>query len=528
MAVDRNAVVDQAIAAAVAELPSVFDGVEIEVVRAALLNAIINATPKEVALSTTSPDYESVVWQLVADLSSHPVWYDTITTAVGQRLIGWIASGIAYGQFAIERSLQEGFVHLASAESSVYAGAAHLGVRVERMIPAEVRVQLTRLDKTFMLEIPRHTKFSIQQVPFFNRTAIIFPADSFVTDVVLTQGEVNSINLKGTGQPNQEYEVGDGTKDLSDSDLFVEVGGVEWKRSLRAPWLLDEEEPSFTDSTSPIGNPQVIFGNGLFGLIPRVDQPIKITWVRTSGEDGNYAQSNSVVSYNGPSIDDQISGVTQGPVIGGRDMQSADYYARMAPYMRAAPENAVRRQDYRRWAVAYSGIKDAMFRGQAELGPYKRSAMNIIGVTLLTETPWTEAQYITFFDYMQKERGIFQCEFVRLDPSVIGVNIVADIYCTPRSSLAAIQSQLTAAIRDMFKPRLGWLGYEVYRSDIIDVLEGVGVAGGEVQYVKLAEPTKDVTLANTASYIQLGSVTLNMHYTKRNSDFSGRLDLGRS
>lgn len=526
MAITVNAVLDRAIDYAYATYPTVFAGFERSFMQEAFSAALTQVFPNEVALSTTSPDFESIILQLTTELSKNPVWYDSSTADTGRTLIRMVAAGIAYSQFSIERALQESFGHLASSPSSIYASAELLGVRVTRVVPAVVQVRLTRLDRATLFELPRFTVFSIGQQQFFNRDKITFPVDFYTVDVQLTQGTLYYNTFKGTGQPYQELEIGDGTKDLSDTDVYINVGGRDWERSNKNPWLFTEQEEKFGDNTTPNGDIQILFGNDIFGKAPPIASTIIVTWVRTLGEKAHFAQSGLPVTYNGPSINDQISGETLSNISLARDMIGPDFYARTASYARAAGENAVRRQDYRRWAIEYPGVKDALFRGQAELGPHKRSMMNVIGATVMSTTPLSNDDWIRFVTFMQ-EKGIFQCHFVRMDPAVVQADVEADIYCSPKASLAVIKDKLENNIRELFALRLGWLGFEIWKSDITDILEGVGELGGLVEYVDLLKPTTNLKLANKASYINLRSVKLNMFYSTR-ENASGRIDINQA
>lgn len=523
MATTVNALLDKTIEYAYANNPTLFGGFDRQVIRTAFANALTSLFPKEVALSTVMPDYESVVLQLTSKLSEDPVWYDAITAATGQTLIRFVAAGITYSQFSIERALQEAFPQYASSDSSIYATTELLGVRVRRVIPATVTVQLTRLDAALLLELPALTPFTINNVQFFNREAIIFPIDIRTVDVVLAQGIVYTSTLIANGQPSQDIEIGDGTKDISDTDVYVTVGDRVWKRVTDGPWRYAETDEVFFETTSPSSNIMLTFGDNSFGKMPTINSVIAVKWVRTLGEVAHHFVSGLEVDYNGPSIDNQIEGITLTNITNARNMALADFYARMAPHMYSRRDRAVRRSDYRSFAVEYPGVKDALFRGQAELGPHKRSMMNVVGATLLTETAFNAAGWDAFVEYMQGV-GIFQCEFLRMDPTPINVEITANVYCSQRASLSTVQQLLISNVQKLFQYRLGWIGYPIYMSDITNVLEGVGETGGLVEFVELLSPTTNLTLSSATNYLHLTNVTLNMKYTTRN-DFTGRLDM---
>lgn len=523
MADTVNSLVNSAISKAYAENPSMFGGFPEIVIRDAFASAMNELFPAKVELSTTVPDYESIVIQLTTELSKDAIWYDFNTAATGQALIRYIAAGIAYGQFSIERALHEAFPSTASSDNSIFAIADLLGVRVQRVIPAHVTVRLTRTDTATLFELPRFTTFTINDIPFFSRERIIFPVDIQTIDIELHQGTLLQLEVGSNGQPFMDIELGDGNKDLSDVDTYVWVNGREWKRSVDNVWNFKELDEFFWDHTTPSGNLMVSFGSGIFGKVPPVNALIKIIWARCLGEVSNYSATDLTVTYKGPSLNTQLTGVTVSNITGAKDMLNADFYSLMAPNARASGKNAVRCSDYRRHAVEYPLVRDALFRGQAELGPRKRSMMNVIGVTLLSDVQLNDLEWARFVDYMTS-KGIYQCEFRRMDPTPVNITIVADIFCSQKASLETVRQILLSEISKMFELRLGGLGYSIARSDITDVLEGIGETGGLVDYVVLKQPTTDSFLTNKAQYIRLQSVTLNMFYSTR-ANFSGRLDL---
>lgn len=441
MADTINSLVNIAISKAYADNPTLFGGFPEIVIRDAFANAIDALFPAKVELSTTAPDYESVVIQLTTELSKDAIWYDFNTAATGQALIRYIAAGIAYGQFSIERALQEAFPSTASSENSIFAITDLLGVRVQRVIPAHVTVRLTRTDTATLFELPRFTAFTINEVAFFTRERIIFPIDIMTIDVELYQGTLLQLEVASNGQPFIDIELGDGNKDISDVDTYVWVNDREWKRSVDNVWNFKELDEFFWDHTTPSGNLMVSFGSGLFGKVPPINSTIKIIWSRSIGEVGNYFATNLTVTYKGPSLPTQLTGVTVSNITGAKNMLNADFYSLMAPNARAAGKNAVRRSDYRKHAVEYPLVRDALFRGQAELGPKKRSMMNVIGVTLLTDVQLDSLEWSRFVEYMTN-KGIYQCQFLRMDPAPVNMVIEADIFCSQKASLETVRQTL--------------------------------------------------------------------------------------
>lgn len=519
-----NAIVDSAIRNVMTSNPSLLAGVNKVTLNTLLSEAITAAIPVELDLSRVSPDYESVLLQLSSTLGANSAWYDTIPAATGQALLRMIASGIAYGQFSIERALQETFIQHASADSSIYAATEMLGVRIKRVVPAKVAVVINRLDSDQYLEIPRFSRFIINDVPFFNRAILSFSPNTISINADLYQGVVNTTKLKANGEDNFEFEVGVGSKDISDTDVYVSVNGFMWERSEDRPWSFQRNETKWLDTTAPNGNVKIRFGDGIYGKVPTAGSSIEVNWVQTLGEQAHNAVAQADLTYGGVSLNTILTGHSLGPVSGARDMDTAEFYVQNAPHIRASNDRAVRKSDYRTIALQFPGIKDALFRGQSELGPKRRSMMNVVGVTLLTETGLvTDYLWDAFVAHMQ-ERGIFQVEYIRLDPVQVNVALIANIYCVPGARLSEVQERLKLGIAELFKFKPGYLGYSIYLSDLSDTLEGMGVLGGIVDYIKIVQPIVDIVMPSKYAYANLESVVLNMHYSERTS-YAGRLDI---
>lgn len=508
------------------EYPQYFSGVDKGIALQAIDNAVAKVVPDRLALSTVSPDYDSIILQLASALSESDAWKDIITSGTGQAILRFIASGIDLSLFSIERAVQEAYLPSASSQHSVNAAVNMLGVRVTRNLPGTISVKMSRPDSSTLFEIPAFSPFKIAGYDFYNTVPVIFPANMMDSYVTLTQGTVHVSTVQGTGLPNFELEIGDGTKDLTDNNIYVYVAGELWELDKeRGPWNYRRNEKIAYDVTAPNGNVRINFGSGEFGAIPKANEDIRIVWCRTQHVLVPTMGADLAVSYNGPSLTEAVAGTTLSALVGAKQQQSNDYYKRYAPHIRAEEGRAVRRAGYPALAVKYPGVLDALFVGQAELGPHKRSMMNVIGATVLTETPMTSTQWSAFEAYIQ-DNSIFQYNLLRMDPVAVNIDIVANVYCKPSATLTYVKDRLTAIVQDAFKLKPGWLGYSLHLSDIVDMLEGTGELGGMVEYVKILSPTGEVEITGKNQYLKLNTLTLNMLYTSRDS-LGGRGDLLR-
>lgn len=511
--------------------PNMFTGVNRSIYVNAFQVALTDVIQSEIQLSRTEPDYERIMLTLTQALSEDALWYDLLTSGTGKAILRMIASGIAYDQFAIMRAFQEAFPETASADSSIMAATRMLGVRPRRRLPARVSVTLTRPDTGTYLEVPRYSVFTVNGVKFFNREKIVFKASSLSVNAYLFQGLVRTETLESTGEPFQRFVLGDGTKTPADADVRVTVNGVEWSLIQEGPWTLERGSYQVYESTTASGDIELSFGNGDYGAVPDMSAIISVTWVETLGPLGNIDASGLPVEWEDMPSGVTVSGITTSNAEGGDYEIKSAVYRKIAPSLRASNNRAVRRSDYKAEALKFAGVKDALFRGQAELAPNRRSMMNVIGVTLLTDAPWTSTQKENFEREFQEKIGIYQLEFLWIDPTYQVQNIVADVYCKPDAPLEDVRTELIAALKELYEFRVNYLGFSIYQTDITDILNGRRASSPSeqleraIEYVVLdTSVTKDIILTKKTEYVKLGDITLNLHYTTRNG-YSGRLDL---
>lgn len=471
--------------------------------------------PAKLELDTTIPDFEGILLQVVQILQNSDAWKDIIPSSTGQTLLRNIVAGISYAVYGNERALQESFVHIAMSETSIMEGTRALGVRPQRRIPSRVNCRLTRPDNGTILTIPAMSRFSIRDFDFFNREQFVFNVFDVSLDVTLYQGTVLELEATAEGIPYERIEIGSENNKISDQDVYVTVAGELWERRSEAPFHFKKNEQCFYDDTLHNGNVEIQFGNGIFGKVPPMGELVKIQWAETEGVAANFPTFGLQVSQLEAQSGVDITGVTMSAIYAGNERLLPGFYRANAPYIRASNERAVRGLDYRTVALTYPGVIDALFRGQRQLNPGKRNWMNIIGATILTSVPWSDLEWSTFIDYM-KEKDIYQCEFLRMDPVPVDTVISGTVFCQPSTDLNIVKSRLIEDVHSAFGPRAGSLGYSIYNSDVSDVLEGRDEYAELVEYIRDVVP-EDIVLDSPVKYIRIVGVNLDMRYTTRST-----------
>lgn len=500
-----------------------------------LQNALQNIIPNDISLSTSKPDFEAIYLQCTQALQNSDLWRDAVPSSVGQTLIRNISSGIVYLHNAIMRATQIAFMKPGTPKSSVYQIMSHFGVNPRRKVPAKIPVQITVPDHQNSFVIPKFTNFVISGVNYFNREDFIYTEFELVKNWVLVQGTQFTQSGLADGIAYEKVEIGYENFLISDEDVYVSVNDKYWKRANYQPWNAKTLDEIYFVKTLETGNIEVMFGNNIFGKQLSSEDEVEVIWFETIGKSTPNIPSSTIFDtiVNGA----PLQCITTGSLFDMDDELPTDFYINMGPHMRASEGGAVKRADYPVVACKYPNVRDALFRGQAELNPGKRNWMNIVEVSILQDTtlPMTNIEWERFITYLHNN-SIDRLEYVRRDIFVIPIDISAKLHCTDASMLTMIKAAEEIAIQNMNSPRRGAIGYSLFKSDVVQILEGDAVeyiTDLKIEYsTGFDESTLPVDagfddegniVADYYSYVAIRNVNLTPVYTPRRS-YVGRRD----
>ena len=432
----------------------------------------------EQELTLIKPDFESIRQMFVDKLGTYAAWKDLMSAGTGSALLDFISAVGANDQYAIQHAFREGF-RTARLDSSVLAQTVLLGVRLDRKGPGSCQVQLS---SPVDVVIPRFSQFSSNTRQLFNRETLTIKANTPIT-VVLHEGTVKTQTLAGTGLNYQLFVGSEGQYTVSDFDVEVQVNGIVVKRSVKGLWV---DKDGYQDFTNPEGQMNLLFGNNTYGVVPPTNAEVKITYavtLGTAGNDTSFSTTSVVYTEN-----KSVSGKALTPITGGADEKPISLYRRLTPQLFAAKSSASTAEEYPALATKYPGVLDALILGQRSVAPADVRWMNLLQTTLLTETPWDDAQWKDFVKWFQKQ-SMQPLELYRRDPEVQDTSVFAILYCHGRADLNQVRLAAEKAIRALFAPRAGLLQTNIYLSDIYDVLKK---ADSSVEYLELVMPTNHV------------------------------------
>lgn len=459
-------------------------------------------------LSETSPDFDSLVLQLQLFLDSKGTWTDVLPSSLGQTLIEMMSAVGAFNQFAIESALREAFL-TAKRESSIYAIARMLGVRIVRKSPASVSVRLLRLNATMQQVIPKFTQFTIGQNKFYNRDPIVFGVgvvqvgkahiyDTTQPSIMLYEGEIRTKTFQADTTQFREIYLEEAGFVVADADVQVKVKTLpniieEWAltRNGNAIWTAESTDKVFYDSTSGLGDTILTFGDGQRGAVPTLGSEIIVTYPVTLGSAGNLGSSRLEIKHN---ADASITGITIEIIKNGSDEKPAMFYKTMVPHIFKARSRAVTGKDYQAISLHYPGIASASVSAQRTTA-FRASTpnwMNVVQICLLPEKPpatsgipgtedytLTVGQKDDFLQYLQEFQHVAILVDLK-DPYRHLVNLEVTLYLKSSSSSTVVIPVVADRIRSVFARQFNTLGRKITQSDITDAC-----LVDEVDYVTL-------------------------------------------
>lgn len=473
-------------------------------------------------LSAIRPDFEALVMQLQVYLNSKSTWSDLLTSSTGETLIEMMAAVGAFNQFAIESAAREGFLSTAVRESSIYAIARMLGVRISRKAPASAKCDLVRSsDPSVPLAIKKFTQFTVNGGSFFNRDTIFFDAGSISsTDVVLFQGDVRVETFAADSVSFKEIYLNEPGFVISNFDLMVEMvspatgEAVLWEPINEGIWNAEATDRVYYDSTSGLGEVVLAFGDGYHGALPSIGTTIRITYAITNGAIGNNGGSNLEVRVNTiPSI----IGKTLTGITGGADEKPANYYKSLAPHLYKARTRAVTPQDYRAIVTSYPNVASCAVQAQKDIAPGDLRWMNVVRICILpadvTSDAFTADQWAEFLTWFKKTSHA-AIQIQTYNP----LKLTRDISITLALKSTAIAGEIVPIvdtnIRSLFTRGLATLGKRIAISDIIGAATVTGV-----DYVDVHSPTSDMTppenVLKQLHYFELGNLSIGAQYSER-------------
>lgn len=445
-------------------------------------------------LSTLTVDQNQFVQQLQQALSKSGVWSTGITTQTSQTLIELISAIGTFTTAKINRIKEDAFPETAQSDSAILAIANMQGLRLARRMPASVPVTLV---SGVDVSISPYTQFSGGGFSWFNSEPIVLKPNVPKT-AMLKEGKVNVIQITGLGTDLQTWVSTDTNFTVSDQDVVVYLNSTPLTKTFGGLWNYPQSVGSskaYADRTLSDGRLLLQFGSSGYGAIPTTNDVVTIVYATTQG-----AALNSAV-VNGGSI--TASGYTSviamfvGNPSGGADKKNTVAYKNFSAGTFGSFSSAVTKSQYQSMVNNYPGIVDAVTQAQREINPAALAWMNVIRVSALTSSTWTQSQINEFLDYIQSVT-MFSTKFVWQAPVPVPVTIDLSVFCyNSVANTATVTELVKSAITKLLTPRPGLIGTNFYQSDLMEA--AMNAAPNQISYVVVNAPTQPMIVSAPSS-----------------------------
>ena len=440
-------------------------------------------------LSDLTADVDQFVQQFQAYLQQQPVWVGNLTTQTSETLIELVSTVGTFAQGRIIREAEDAFSETAQSDSAVLSITQMQGLRIARYLPASVSASI---ESPVEVTLAPYTQFSCGGYYFFNRDALTFVANVAQT-VTLYEGQLYSYLMNGLGTERQTFVSSQDSFVVSDQDVTVQLNSALIPKSYGGLWNFDGL-PGYADITTSDGRLLLQFGNlggtsaqfgtlQAFGTIPQVTDTVVITYPVTQGATGNsLIVSGTQVTVTGFPL---IYGTMLGNPTGGANQNPTLAYKNVASGGFGTYQSAVTKSQYLATIATYPGIVDAVTQAQREINPNDYRWMNVVRVSALTTSTWSQAQVQSFLTYCQTV-SMYAVYFLWQLPIPVPQTVELNVYIFNSALPQQVQTQVVNAINNLFAPRPGLLMTNFYESD----LEQAAFASSpnQISYVEVVSP----------------------------------------
>lgn len=432
----------------------------------------------QMTLSDLTTEFGDFVDQFNAALSLKGTWKGNLTTMTSQSLVELAASTGTFLTGRAYRIYEDAYAETAQSDSAIRSIVQMQGLRIARYLPSQMAIELT---SPFTITIPALTQITVGSSQFFARDQIQLLANS-PTPVTVFQGEVKRIGTNGIGQPLQSYITDEDAFVVSDRDVQVAINGVILPKAFGGLWNY-KGLPAYTDLTLPDGRALIQFGDAQFGSMPGINDTITITYAVTNGDSGNnLTLSGKAVSVEGFPF---ITGTVEANPTGGANEKPIVAYKNIASGSFGTYLSAVTKSQYQATVITYPGIVDAYTQAQREINPMALKWMNVIRISALTQSEWSQQQIRDFLAYCQTVT-MYAPYFVFQQAIAIPRDVSIDVYAFNTATLEDVQQACETMVTNLFAPRVGYLMTNLYKSDLEQAC--FKAAPGMISYVIVNTP----------------------------------------
>lgn len=432
-----------------------------------------------ISFNPATQDFTQFYTQMQTNLSQRPVWKGQLTTQTSTTLVEMAAAIGAYNQGRAVRAYEDAFSETAQNDDAIYAITQMQGLRISRKLPSAMEVSLV---STINATLNPLTQFTCSGQYFFNKTQIVLTAGVAQT-LTLYQGQVQTFSMNGLGSARQTFLSEEDEFTVSDQDVRVFINNTLIPKALGGLWNY-RNLPAYGDLTTNDGRLLIVFGSEQFGSVPEVSDVVVIQYPTTFGaETASLALVGRNISIDGLT---EVTGTALTNPTGGGNEPPVETYKNLSSGSFGTYDSAVTKSQYLATVGTYPGVIDSVTQAQRDINPLALEWMNVMRVSALTTSPWSQQQKQDYIKYLQKVT-MYAPRFVWQDPIPVPRDVVVTAYCFNTAVLSKVKADIEAAYQALFGPRPGLMMTNFYESDLDGIAKSAGL--GAVSYVVVESPT---------------------------------------
>ncbi len=414
-------------------------------------------------------DYNSLQSAITEQLNNEsPTFQAIYPSDTATSLVNVLASYGSMLQYQLVSAMANAYTNTAYSEAGIYQLAETLGNRIHGNISAQVYCNITRTNLTGIenLIIPAGSKFTVENLNFFNPQTLVFPLSTkTLTNVKLVQGVLLTHEQTALGVSGEKVYFCDDFK-CNTEMVNVYVDGEKWDiTNSFLPYVVTETSESAKSEvcvvrTDPDGRTYVKFGNNSNGLVPAKGKTIKIEYVANEGANGNLNDTDLKIDLVTPiyytTIDNtrerltvDITALTTAS--GGFDTQDITTLRESSPFVFASGNRAVRRNDYKSMLLNKCGYLTTNVWGEYEeaaiQGGYDKIMMNMVYYTGIKSIQKYDLQPVMSLELSPIEINNTQ-KFYTIEGNVTGARGFLGSYIVDISSYDINGNAITLKYRD--------------------------------------------------------------------------------
>jgi hypothetical protein len=404
-------------------------------------------------------------------------WTDFLESDLGYAIIKTMMYIMDYSLFYLDQKAKEAYLSLATEYSSALSISKMLGYKPYGYKSAEVTVQISHPRFTNNLIIPKNSLFRINGFYFSSKAESIIAVGTNTTTLDLIQGYYISQTMTSKGDLWQKY-----TFPLNFIIEDVLVDGTSWEYT--PTFINPTSEESYTKWYEG-SNLVIMFGGNIQTAAPAAGSKIVISGYLSDGVSANTPVIDVEVQLddalfdtaNNP-IQEQFSGITVTPIMGGSDIESLSSIQVNAPNFYSSQDRVVTEFDYKSIVLTVPGVKSCSVIGGEKLGRYGEVHIAVIPEDNIDRSNIN--QVLDLIKLTLKEKNIVTITPVVSSAQFITIDCFINVWPTKNVLFKNLNQGISIAVTEFFS-KLD-LGQSIKQSDLIALLE-------QVEYVDIVEVT---------------------------------------